>query len=328
VLVGLVALTGTLASASAGPIEWDAPAPPCPTVTEVEDAVRRMAGRMPDASEIRARAQVSRAGERWSLRLTTEVGERVQERALEADTCEALAKATAIVIAVAVDPIGAAHEVRNAQRIEAPSPERPPASAAATETAAETEVAPSPRATVTTNRKVRAPVRVHFGAGGGVVIGVLPGVSGGPVAALGLTAGRFRAELRGAWWAPRLGRDGGVTARIQVGTVGFMACGEPGPTRATFPICAGIESGAMRARGVAVTNPRTQHLAWAAALIGAGVRGWVRPRIGLRADVEVAIPFTVDRVVVGSPEANPPRTVHQTPFVGARALLGVEFRLP
>jgi hypothetical protein len=288
-----------------------------------------MAGRMPEPEEIRARALVVRDGERWTLELTTEVGERVQERSLHADSCDALAKATAIVIAVAIDPIGAAHEVRSAVRArgtaEVVPPVEPQPAPPAIDDAAVTQRATPVRAGP--RERSRPRVRIHLGIGGGVVVGAVPSVSGGPVAAFGLTAGRLRAELRGAWWAPRVGSSEGRSARVQVGTIGAVACGEPGPARVRFPICAGIETGAMRARGVNVTNARTQHLAWLAAVVGAGVRGWVRPRIGLRADVEVGIPLVVDRVVVGSPTAPEPRIVHQTAPVGARAVLGVEFRL-
>jgi hypothetical protein len=324
VLAGLVVLTGTLAGAS---IEWDAPTPDCPSVAEVEAAVQRMAGRLPEPHEIRATALVGRDGAQWTLRLTTEVGGRVQQRSLDADSCDALAKATAIVVAVAIDPVGAAHEVRSAERIATPT--RAPA--------VEPDVAPAVVVVAPERGRVepvaggrrgaRPPVRIHLGIGGGVAIGAVPRVSGGPVAAFGLTAGRLRAELRGAWWAPRVGRNGGASARIQLGTIGVVVCGEPGPARARFPICAGIESGAMRARGVDVPNAQTAHLPWVAAVVGAGVRGWVHPRIGLRADVEVGVPIAVDRVVVGPPTAEEPLIVHQSPRVGARGVVGVEFRL-
>ena len=83
----------------------------------------------------------------------------------------------------------------------------------------------------------------------------------------------------------------------------------------------------MRAVGSRVPNATTQHLGWVAALVGAGVRGWVRPRVGLRADVEIAIPITQDRVVVDRPEPMGDRLVHRNAPVGARALVGVEFRV-
>lgn len=313
-LVGVVALIGTL---EASAIAWDAPTPPCPTLSEVEDSVRAMAGRLPEADEVRSHARVTQSGDRWSLRLTTEVGGEAQERVLEAESCDALAKATAILIAVAVDPIAAAHEVRSTEEIVAPLPEPPPRVEVSEPI---DRVAVAPRAPAPPARR-RIPVRVHLGIGGGVIVGAVPGVTGGPVAAVGVTRGKLRAELRGAWWAPRVGREGPASARVQVGTVAAVVCGEPGNDAVTFPLCGGMEAGAMRGRGVEVPNAHVEHFAWVAALLGAGVRGWVRPRVGLRADVEIAVPLGIYRVFVGS------RLVHETAAVGARGVVGVEFRL-
>jgi hypothetical protein len=314
VLVGVVALVGML---EASAIEWDAPTPPCPTLSAVEDSVRAMAGRLPEADEVRARALVVQSGEGWSLRLTTEVGGEAQERVLEAESCDALAKATAILIAVAVDPIATAHEVRSTEEIVTPPPEPPPR----VESAEPIDpIAVAPRVSGPPPRR-RVPVRMHLGIGGGVIVGAVPGVTGGPVATLGLTRGKLRAELRGAWWAPRVGRSGPASARVQVGTVAAVVCGEPGNDAVTFPLCGGVEAGALRGRGVQVPNAHVEHFAWIAALLAAGVRAWVRPRVGLRADLEVAVPLGIYRVFVGS------QLVHETAAVGARGLAGVEFRL-
>ena len=46
-----------------------------------------------------------------------------------------------------------------------------------------------------------------------------------------------------------------------------VVCGEPGNEAVTFPLCGGIEAGALRGRGVQVNNAHVEHFAWVAALL-------------------------------------------------------------
>jgi hypothetical protein len=87
-------------------LEWLAPAG-CPATAAVLAQVERILGPATSAErkDVTARAVVSRAGHgRWQVALTTRVGAWTGERSFSADSCKALADATALIVALTVDP--------------------------------------------------------------------------------------------------------------------------------------------------------------------------------------------------------------------------------
>src|SRR5580693_739877 len=78
-------------------LAWKAP-PACPDEATVRANVATLlAG---SSATVDARAEVQRIGERWQVVVVMNGG----ERRLEADSCRALADATALIVALAVDP--------------------------------------------------------------------------------------------------------------------------------------------------------------------------------------------------------------------------------
>src|SRR5262249_10314346 len=102
--IGAPAITYAQAERSVT-LDWQAP-PECPGSAYVMGEVaRQLAGSTasPD-KRIRARAEVQKEGAKWNLRLSVEQGDRRGERSLRAESCKAAADATALIVAMAVDP--------------------------------------------------------------------------------------------------------------------------------------------------------------------------------------------------------------------------------
>src|SRR5271154_6099768 len=78
-------------------LAWNAPGA-CPDEASVRASVAQLL--TGSSATVAGRADVSHAGERWQVVVTMNGG----ERRLEADSCRALADATALIVAMAVDP--------------------------------------------------------------------------------------------------------------------------------------------------------------------------------------------------------------------------------
>src|SRR5262245_48356488 len=103
------AASGTTATALAQPpsfsLTWQAPAE-CPDQTYVRGEVEQLlAGGEPRPVHVDARARIERANERdWRVWLTTTRDGITGERTVESDSCRSLADATALIVALAIDP--------------------------------------------------------------------------------------------------------------------------------------------------------------------------------------------------------------------------------
>ena len=202
-------------------------------------------------------------------------------RSLDAAECDLLADATALLAAVAIDPVGAAaratapeeprahavsdhgagepaatghpHDAASAQVVEPASAER----------AAETVAPPraSDRAaaerTATVPRRIRGVAR-GFASGG---FGALPRFGAGLGAAVGLMIPWFRVEATGTYWLDRrrdYADDPGVGGTFRMWAFGGRMCVEPQVRRLTIPACVGAEGGRTRSQGVGVDEARVR----------------------------------------------------------------------
>jgi hypothetical protein len=124
-------------AARAVALAWTAPEE-CPDIEYVEHEIGRLlaGATMPIAPELRARAEVRRVGASdWRVVLETESAEGGGRRTLTAESCRAAADATALILALAVDPA----RVATNQRAPAASASVTPAASAS----AASDVAPS-----------------------------------------------------------------------------------------------------------------------------------------------------------------------------------------
>jgi hypothetical protein len=230
-------------------LTWDAP-DTCPSAAEVEAQFDRLLGgrgRVPSAKRVEATATVRRAlGGTWNLRLDTTVDDATGHRDLEGDSCWAVAAATALVLALTIDPNAAARASLTPPAAASPVPSAP--------------AAPAPSATPPAGPLETKSTRPFLRAFGGVAVAILP--EPGPIFGLG-------AGIRRGWIDVELSGLGSLETRAYAtdrpGAGGYfrlLAFGARGCGRATaigspvaVRLCAGGEIERMIARGFGVELP-------------------------------------------------------------------------
>lgn len=317
-LAVLARLSGpTDGAAAAVTLEWPAVAG-CPPAAEVEAATLRLiAGGTPQA--VHATAVLIPGAQVWTLRLAVRDVGGVQQRVLTSPSCAALGEATAVILAVAAEPM------QVAVRLAPPEIRGPEAAWPGLAASDELELAPG------LDRDPPAPPRrrpqvglfVHAGAGLGPSKRFVPGLAAG----LAVLWSRVRLEARATYWgrsALRLEAPPDVGADLRLATGGLRAC--PLLVRGTFAVqlCAGVELGATIVDAVNLAENYGPRTLWAAGLLAPGARWRPLRWLGLGLEVEGIVPFTRrDYTVLGA--AAP---LHRTPAVGVRLLAGLELNFP
>lgn len=317
-------------------LAWNVP-PGCPDEAAVREGLRGYLGERPTAegqAEVRAEGtivEVDGGGFRLSLRTQTESG--VTTRETFDERCDVLVDATALIIAIAVDPSVVLNRVPPGPVVEPPQepapeveveppaseptpPETPPSDSGLVVSAADAEPAPA------------VPRRVRFGmrAGGGAIVGAVPNVGGGFRFAGGLIGPRWRAELLGDYWLPRTEvASEGIGGQISLWTVGARGCWTP--TVATvfeFPLCGGAEGGVLRGDpvGDGVADGRTSRRPWFAFDGSAGFSWAPRRFLAVMVQAEISAPLLRSGFRVGEVE------VYRPSAVGGRFVAGLEARFP
>ncbi|MGH1343713.1 MAG: hypothetical protein ACRBN8_19305 [Nannocystales bacterium] len=321
-----VTLALALAAASE-PLEvtWTAPEG-CPQREAVQTAIASnlaredFAGAL-DTVEVRGELVPDPLG--WRLSVSVRLPDGAVDRELTAGTCDELAAAAGLIIAVALDPLRVEllrtpkpEPVREGLPEAWANPPPPPAPEPEPATPPGAPVASEPTAVVFDLRL--APM---------LDLGSLLVVRGGAQAGFGVGGQWFRADASLLYWAPRAIRpfdfapDAGASLQ-QVG-LGGRACLKPEIGSFEASSCAGLEGGMSWSRGVGVDRPQTTLLPWMAATAGLEV-GWMsRAAVGLFAGIDVQFHVVRPRVDIdGLGE-----TLRVSP-VGARGLVGLRVRLP
>ncbi|HLT38475.1 MAG TPA: hypothetical protein VK034_19445 [Enhygromyxa sp.] len=303
------------ASSDALEIDWQAD-PSC----DDPEALQRELGRYRlersyDAARVRVDVRGDDEG-RWWVDLHLEFEDGVVDRRFSADSCVLATSATALMIAVALDPAGTLEELESEPEPELePEPEPEPAA----KPEPKPEPAPEPRP-----RDLGLVAQL---AGQGA-LGPLPDFAGELFASLGLRARATRVELLVNIGFPRTVRleqrpDAGV--RLHYAAIGLRGCGEPIVARVNlgFPLCLGAEAGPLAARGFGLDRDRRSSALWLAVSGSAGI-SWAPTRA-----------FGVFLAAEGWLGVVRPRTrvegvgvVHQPGQAGVRVRAGVEFRWP
>jgi len=290
---------------------WQAPAG-CPSRDEVSAEIARLLGgsiRIPRGGDIKASAVVAH-GPTWSLAMETELAGRPGRRSLEAASCQDLADAAALIVALMIDPNAVAAHATPLRPVAVPPPpvEAPPA----------TQPDPAPE---TKRRAVEYLVGIHATGS----YGTLPSIDAGLGGGIGLQGRRWRAELRGTYG---LRRDQKAMAAAPAGAYGqfnftaaaFAGCFNFGRESLAFGPCAGGELGAVSAKGFGVTQGFPANTLWSA--LGAG--GYAAVSLGhhlsLPLHLDVLAPLRRSQFVF----KNEPQVVFQAPAVGVRMSAGIE----
>jgi hypothetical protein len=334
-------------AADAVSLTWEAP-DGCPDVEAVRRALVGYLGTGPSAeagAAVRAVARVSRSGGEYRLVLRTQTASGTSVRETTAADCMVIVDATAVIVAIAVDPatvLGRGDAAPKPVEPSEPEPEPVPSEPEPEPVPSEPEPVdpdePAPFVAPETPAPEPEPqpgVRFGVRVGGGIDYGVLPGLAGGlrlAGAAFGELPGvgrlrrhAWRAELRGDFWFPRTRIvEEGIGGRVSLWSVGARGCWVPQVERVglEFPLCAGLESGAMRGEPVGdrVTNPSPTQRFWIAADGSAGL-AWVPRRfIAIVAQAELVVPLVRAGFRVGD------STVYRAGPPAVRGLVGVEAR--
>ena len=315
-------------------LEWTAPEG-CPDRAAMLD---RLAAHLPGAAapadgpgrvDLRIRVEIEASGDRYVARLETSGQDGNDARSFSAASCEDLADAGALIIAVALDPVLAAATVR--ERTTAPEPAPTPTSVPVEDTSAAVvepaeadarEEDPKDPKDEENEGRVRrprgqddddgeAPSRdfvIGVGLSGTVSWGPITEAVGGLLGTFSLTSreGPWRWQLEGGWWAPRTLRfiddRGGRVQGWHVGTRGCYVL-RGATTRVAppeLPLCLGFEAGQVSAEGLPpTTNIQRQRLPWVAPTVSAGLRWPFLPWLALAMDLSVSMPLFRGRFTIG-----------------------------
>jgi hypothetical protein len=316
--VVLLLWTGRAAADGRVTLRWSAPAA-CPTHATVAAKIARAIDDHPRALDVAVEATVTETerGYRLSLTTTREDSRERGQRVIEDRSCEVLADAVAVFVAIATDPSQpAAPETTESSLPPAPPPEpapaRPPLVSTPTRPVEIAKESESP------------PVEYALGASVGAAFGPLPQ----PRPAFGVHGSIMRSFLRvdlGAQWLPSsraviddassaggtfelLSATGAVHAR-------WIASGlEIGPR-------VGAAYGRIRAIGFGVSTPIAATATWVAFEIGATAALRTSRAVAIRFDAIAEVPFARSAFVI---EGLGP--VHRPAAFGGRVTLGGELR--
>ncbi len=305
-------------------LEWIAP-PGCPSAAEIEARLATLLPGDPAGEGVLAvRGVVTASPAGLDLVLVSTFRDQVERRELHAPDCRELGEATAVLLAVALEP-GRAAEI--AEHAPAVASDAPPA--AITDGSATTSVAPtdanddaaalraSPR--TSPRRRARRPYGGAVRIAGGLDAGALPPLTGAVQLAFVLEWPRARMEVHGVWLTPVFRELDGPGASFQLGAAGISGCGRLFVRAVEFPLCAGVEAGAVQARPDDLETDAIQRSPWLGAIAGVGVaRAW--GPVGVWAAVQ-----GVGRLVGAEFQLEGRTLLRQWP-VSVRALLGIELR--
>jgi len=304
-------------------LEWEAPLG-CPPRLVVQQWLDELV--TPEARGwAQAWVQPDPVGLRLVLTVRTEGGG--LRRTLEATTCASLARAAAVMIAVAVEPLHVADR----------SPIPPPPAISAWSDIDEravdierSEPDPEPQPTRRPVRPapgraaaVRRPVAWTLTAAGGAGAGPLPAPFALVRGSIGLQWARARLRLGATHRFARPTGSGDGVAVISLTSGDAWAGPEIGRGRAAVYVTGGLELGAMMATGRGFDRNRSQTSPW----LGLGLRtgaSWAMTR-WMRAEAAITYVGAITRPSFATDDGT---LVHETASLGVSATLGVEFRIP
>jgi len=289
-----------------------------------------------NSGSLQARVTVETSDSRFIAHVSLAIASTVQVRDLEADDCWLLARAVAIVVAVALDPLAVAAEVHTSTSTEPtlpePTPEPAPTSALGLDAVVPAPAPQPSRAPASNLRAARGRTEVELGIAAGMGGLLLPQVGAGfklePVVGFARADHdtRFQVRFVAEYWLPRLENFGDLDAgaRIQLVSGGGRGCVAPRTARWRFPICVGADAGAMIGHGEGddLTDHDTVSVFWAAAVFDLGAEVLLTGRIGVFAEFEGAIAFVRPRFTSDDGEL-----LYEAGRFGPRGFLGLRIRL-
>lgn len=335
VAAGLFAGAAPALARPAVEFRWDAPAG-CPAEAEVVAELERLlGGTLAERAgpRLTAIARVRQEpGGGFDLRLWTVSDEGTLQRSLAHADCDALARAGALIAAMAIDPsvLDRMSEETDAAEVAAEAkmvdePEAPPEPEPEPEPEAPPEPGPEPPVLPSPARKDRA-LRGGLRLGGGFSFGDLPGLGALVRLTPALIWPRARLELEVSYGPLRRARFDDVPdqgADLQLATGVVRGCPLLRAGRLEVPLCAGLEIGAVFGRGVGYAISSEARQLFVGLQLAPGALFVVHPRVALGAVVEGAVHVVRPRFFIKNYGE-----VYRSAPASVRALLAVEVRFP
>ena len=259
-------------------LTWDAPAG-CSSAAAIEARVAALLEGVARGEGVAVvHATVTQAPDGVTMALTTTYAGRSDARTVTSASCASLEEATALLLAIALEPrLAPEPEPEGGEpeggelepddvEPEGPTLERPPAPSVAT--------APEPD-----GPRRRSTPLLAGGAPGWTAAVAVGGEWGqirqptfGVRVDVGVAQSRWRAEVQGRYFAPRRREAAAAVVLMQAGTAGLRGCWTPSAGEWHLATCGGAEAGALRLDSRELTPPEQR----------------VGPLVGATAAVEVA----------------------------------------
>jgi hypothetical protein len=297
-------------SAALEPFElsWSAPAE-CPSGADVSAALARLAAA---GSRVEAaRVEIVPVAGRWRATLST----RGAQRRLEGESCAAVVQALTVVLALAADQ--AELEAASAPQAAAPPEREPPEpSPAPSASAPERSAADGPRASPP------EPAALGWGLRMGILaeVGLLPGPSLGPQAALGVSLRDWSLELGAAFLLPRHAElEGPASPRSDIDWLAGQLALHHALGR-SLSVGLGAELGRLAGTGSGVDEPFDARGWWLAGSAGVRLHGALTEAAPLSWQLGLSVAGALERPVFGFDELG---VLHRPSAVSGRLFLGL-----
>lgn len=310
-------------------LSWEAPAG-CPGSEQVRELLRGLSSGSHAPARVRARIEPRGSGFAESLEIAVDGA--IEQRVLEGKACLELARATALLVAISLDPIVAVEGLERTREASSEIPE-PPAPARI-----ERATTSFPADTTTTPAGLRGPdargVRPRWLVDGNAVAGAswgsVPGVAGLVGAALGVErsagdAPRLRLALEGRYTVPKAAAypdRPALAAELDLWALGPKGCLSPQARRLSLPACLGIELGSLRARASGTSDAHTDRSFWVATTLDASLRWRIRGPWVVSAGLGIGVPLRRERFHFDE-HVDPTRSLHAVAPLTVTTLLGI-----
>lgn len=286
-------------------LSWSAPEG-CPTVVVVEQRVERILGR-PLAAEQQAltvNAVVTQASDAtpWSVTLESASGQRRASRTLQAASCDELASATAVFLAILIEPDGVEPQPTSTPAPVAPSNAAPPPAAAK-----------------------REPARFALGISASVRSAALPSWAVGSTLHGSLSWQALRSSVGVSGWLPvddTIEGSQNQGARLQLSSAYAKLCWQAHTAPLIPALCGGGELSILRGRGFGPNvEPRAATEVLGSLLGGATLRLRSEEHLAVMLEADALVPLGDRQVVLGG---DAPGQIYR-PSWGFRLACGAEW---
>lgn len=327
-LVAAWLLTTTTARAQSPlTLDWNAPAE-CPDAAWVEAAVLRLLPTPPtEPLRVHASVRPDPAGG-WQVDLRLEGAARGTRR-LRAASCESVARASALIVALALDPQAAALASDEMARAEAaPTPAIPSPAALAPASgpmpdATPRPATPAPRSPTAPRRRLRG----HGLAAVALETGYVPGLTPAALVGGGLGTRLWRADILlqiAPFSSGAVRNSPGYGADFSLLSAEVRGCLGPSWQWVAVEGCVGLRATRVNGRGTGLDESYRDHASLLSAGAGVLLRIPSHTRVAAEAGFDASLPMTRPSFVLL--EGDRELTIHRIAPVTARATLGVSVR--